>query len=820
MQDLRLALRALRTTPIVSILAAVSLALGIGAITAIFSLVDGLLLRRLPVDQPDRLVTISTDEAVRMGFNAGVGWNYPMFEALRARAQLFDGVATWTVQTLDLAQGGEKRPVQALIASGDFFPTVGVRAALGRTLTPADDARGGGAEGPVAVISHEFWQRQFRGSPAAIGTLLTIERVPFRIVGVMPRGFTGLEVGRTVDLALTLGAQPLLRGGRGIIDDPRGLILFVVVRLKPGQTIASATSALRAMQPEMHGAMQLPRFAEEPFTLVAAGSGVDMPTSARVKYERPLLAIFAVVALVLLITCGNLANLLLAKATTRRHEVSVRLALGASHWSVARHMLLECLILSVAGTVAGLVLAIWASRALATQLSVDVPTSIDWRVLGFASAIAALTALLFGTGATLRSMRVTPVDALKQQGRSVASGGSRSLSSGLVVVQVALSLVLLIAASLFVRSFTRLSDVRMGFDKDRVLLVSVDISRTQIAPASRVGFYHRLKDVVSAVPGVMQAAASSSTPLDMGLPGEVTVPGAPAGTESARVVLSNRITAGWFATYGTAIRAGRDFDARDTAAGLPAVIVNEAFVRMFFPGRSAVGEIVSERTVVGVVADQVLQGGFHADGKLRTLRDAAPPTMYVPLEQAAAAGPPGRPTAAISVRTAGAPSGSIQDVSAALRATDPDLAFTMRPLADGLNAAMTQERIVAALSAFFGVLAVLLAGLGLYGVTSHAVSRQRAEIGIRLALGATPGGIVRLILSRVGVLVGIGIAAGAGAALSVGAFIASLLYGLTPRDPIALVSAAIVLAGVGAIAGGMPARRASRIDPATILRNN
>jgi hypothetical protein len=308
MQDFRLALRALRATPIVSVLAALSLALGIGAITAIFSLVDGLLLRRLPVDQPDRLVTISTDEAVKMGFNAGIGWNYPMYEALRARAQMFDGAAAWTVQPLDLAQGGEKQPSQALIASGEFFPTVGVRAAAGRTLVPADDVRGGGPEGPVAVISHEFWQRRFSGSPAAIGTLLTIERVPFRIVGIMPRGFAGLEVGRTFDVALTLGAQALLRGGRGIIDDSRALILFVILRLKPGQTVASATSALRAMQPDLHGAMQLPRFAQEPFTLVAAGSGVDMPTSARVKYERPLLAIFAVVVLVLLITCGNLAT--------------------------------------------------------------------------------------------------------------------------------------------------------------------------------------------------------------------------------------------------------------------------------------------------------------------------------------------------------------------------------------------------------------------------------------------------------------------------------------------------------------------------------
>jgi ABC-type antimicrobial peptide transport system permease subunit len=340
----------------------------------------------------------------------------------------------------------------------------------------------------------------------------------------------------------------------------------------------------------------------------------------------------------------------------------------------------------------------------------------------------------------------------------------------------------------------------------------------QIDPAARADFYRRLMDVAAAVPGVTHTAASSSTPLDMGLPGAVTVPGAAASAPSGRIVLSNQITPGWFATYGTAVRAGRDFDARDTETGLPVVIVNEAFARAFFPGRSALGEIVSDRTVVGVVADQVLQGGFHWDGRVRTIRDAAPPTTYRPLAQAAAGAAPGRPTATISVRTASAPSESIPEVAAALAATDPDLTFTLRPLADGLNAAMAQDRIVAALSGFFGVLAMLLAGLGLYGVTSHAVSRQRAEIGIRLALGSTPGGIVRLVLSRVGLLIGIGIAAGVTAAISVGTFVASLLYGLTPRDPIALMSAAFVLAAVGALAGGIPALRASRIDPVKALR--
>jgi hypothetical protein len=305
----------------------------------------------------------------------------------------------------------------------------------------------------------------------------------------------------------------------------------------------------------------------------------------------------------------------------------------------------------------------------------------------------------------------------------------------------------------------------------------------------------------------------------MNLPGEVKVPGAPAGTESERVVVMNRIAPDWFATYGTAIHSGRDFDGRDTVTSMPVVIVNEAFARKFFPGRDPIGQTVSQKTVVGVVNDQVAHGGFHADGRQRSLRDVAPPTTYEPLAQTRT-GAPARPTATISIRAAGDPSTLLRVIASALKASNPDLTFTLRPLAADLDAAVAQERIVAALSAFFGVLAVMLAGLGLYGVTSYAVTRQRTEIGIRLALGAAPGSIVRLILSGVAVQVGLGIVAGAAAAIWAGTLASSLLYGLAPRDPVAIASAALALVAVGVFAGGVPAVRASRIDPATTLRHN
>jgi predicted permease len=817
MQDFRLAIRGLRRSPIVSTVAALSLALGLGANTAVFSLVNSLLLRTLPVAAPDRLVTIASDSAVKMGFNAGVGWNYPMWDALRLRAETFDGALGWNVQTLDLAGSGERQPVQVLITSGDFFRVLGVRAAAGRTFSAADDVRGGGPDGPAVVISHAFWQRRFQGSMTAIGSMLAIERVAFRIIGVTPSDFTGLELGRSFDIALPFASEPLFRGDRALIDQPRALVLFTMLRLKAGQSIPAATATLRAMQPDMHGSLQLPRFATEPFTLVPAGAGVDMPGSARPKYERPLLAIFTIVALVLLIACANIANLLLARASARRHEVSVRVALGASRWRVARQWLVESLLLSAIGAAGGLALAFWITRTLTSQLSLTMPPLIDWRVLAFTTLIAVLTAVMFGGGAVYRTLRVSPIDALKQQGRGVAFGRGRGISNGLVVIQVALSLVLVTGAGLFMRSFSRLSAVPLGFDKREVLLARVDLSRTTIDPQARIDFFQRLAQAVSVVPGVARASSSLFTPLDMALPGEVNVPGAPAGAEAERVVLTNRIAPDWFATYGTALQSGRDFDARDTSTSAPVVIINEAFARKFFPGRDPIGLTVSQRVVVGVVTDQLAQGGFHLDGRQRSIRDAAPPTMYTPMTQMPA-GAPARQTAIINIRAAGDRSSLLRGIAGALRASNPDLTFSVRPIAEDLDAAVTQERIVAMMSGFFGVLAMLLAGLGLFGVTTYAVARQRMEIGIRLALGAAPGGIVRLVLSRVALQVGLGIVVGVAIALWSGTFAASMLYGLTPRDPAAILGAVVALAAVGVFAGGVPAVRASRMDPVKTLR--
>ena len=819
MDDFRLSIRALRASPIVSLVAALSLALGIGANTAIFSLVDGMLLRALPVAEPQRLVTISSDEAIRFGFKAGVGWSYAMWDGLRQRSQPFDGALAWSNQRFNLATGGESQPVDGLVTSGDFFTVLGVKAALGRTYTAGDDVRGGGPSGPVVVISDGFWRRRFDGAADIIGKPLAVEGVPLTIVGVTPPGFLGLIAGQTFDVAMPLATEPFVRK-RALMDSPSAFVLFVMLRLKPGQSIAAGTATLRAMQPQVQGSHQLPRLMEAPFTLVGAATGTDMPGTVRQRYERGLLTIFVVAATVLLIACANIANLLLARATSRRHELSVRMALGAPRWRLARQLLVESLVLAGIGAVAGLAFAAWGSRALVAKLStaispVSLDLSIDWRVFVFTTAVTLAAVVVFGTAPAIRAARVAPIDAMKEHGRGTTSGAGRGLSGSLVVVQVALSLVLVVAAGLFVRTFGRLATMPLGFDRDRVLLVTVDTARAQVDPAGWIRFSDRLVAAVAAVPGVEHAAGSTSTPVTAGLPRDVKVP-ASSLPKSEVVALEHDVTPGWFATYGTAIREGRDFDARDTAAGQPVVMVNEAFSRRFFAGRRAIGETVSDRTVIGVTADQVMQGGFKLDGTSRSLRDGAPPAFFVPLAQLAG----GRTTVIVSVRWSAPQAAAARSLSDALRAVDPDLTFTFRWLADQIDASLAQERMVAWLSGFFGALALLLAGLGLYGVTAYAVTRQRTEIGIRLALGAPAGGVVRLVLSRVALLVGLGIVTGAGVSMWISTFVAALLYGLEPRDPVTLAGGAITLAAVGALAGWLPAHRASRIDPLEVLRAN
>jgi putative ABC transport system permease protein len=823
MHDLRLAIRAVWASPIVTAAAVLSLALGIGANTAIFSLVNSLLLRALPVRAPDRLVRLSTEP--REGEDQ---YSLATYDQIRRHAQAFDGALAWSLGGGGTMMfDGREQPVDGQFVSGDFFSTLGVSALLGRTLTPADDVRGGGPDGPAAVISYGFWQR-LGGSPQIVGQRLNGENAPVTIVGVLRPEFFGVIVGRSFDV-YTAARTYEVAAGTPIPDD--GQWLQVLLRLRPGQSLEQATAALRAVQPAIRAGSAPPDlgdaglFLKDPFRLTPVGSGVS---PLRQRFEQPLVMLLAVVGLVLVIACANIANLMLARAASRRHELSVRLALGASQMQLARQFLLESLTLASFGTMAGFAFAAWASRALVAQFStaenpVSLDLSLDWRVLTFTTGTLITTTLLFGVAPALGARFIDPIDALKEHGRSGESGTRGHLSQGLLVAQIAMSLTLLVVAGLLVRTFDGLARASLGFDRDRVL--GVTITAPNVPAAERNPFYHRLVAAAAGVPGVIRAGGSLNPPIIGFLTGDLVIsePGAAPPPTAERISQTSDITPGWLAAYGTSIRSGRDFNGRDTASAPQVMLVNESFIRRFFPGRSVIGMPLAvayriahfgdvslgSKTIVGVVADAVY----------RSLREPVRPTIYFPLAQLS--GPMLVSSFYLAVRSAtGAPAQLTRSVSAALTAVNPDLKLTFRTLDDQVNGLLAQDRLVAMLSGFFGVLALLLGALGLYGVTAYAVTRRRVEIGIRMALGATSTKVIGLVLTRVAILVAVGVLVGAGMSFWASTLVGSLLYGIQPHDPLTWVSAAALLAGAGAIAGFVPAWRASRVDPAEVLRES
>ncbi len=819
MSDIRDAFRTLKATPVVTLVAILSLALGIGANTAIFSILDSLMLKSLPVKVPDRLAVLGTGQDRD-------SWTYPIWEQVRDRRDLVDGAFAYSSSRFNLSRTAQTEFVDGFWGSGRIFEVLGVPAILGRTFTEADDRRGGGPDGPVAVVSYRYWQSKFDGAANVIGQTLTIERVPYTIVGVTPPEFFGIEVGRTFDVAIPFGTEPLVRGKESALDRRSSWWMSIVVRLKPGQTLAAGTAAIRGVQAQIREATIPPnfrtedkeRYLTEAFTLIPASTGNSY---LRDRYRTALLTIMGVVVLVLLIACANIANLLLARATARRHEMSVRLALGASRVRLIRQLLTESLLLAVAGAALAVLFARWGAALLVRQLSTSTNTvfldiATDWRILGFTALIAVGTALIFGTAPAFRASGVTPNEALKERGRGLVGDGRLGLGNFLVVVQVALSLLLLVAAGLFVRTFTSLSNLPLGFDSNPILVASVNAARATSNADERPALYERLRQAAAQVPGVASAAASAVTPVS-GSTWQFAIERVDDRMigEKDRGVYVNLVSPGWFQTFGTRFLGGRDFRDRDTKSAPHVVIVNEAFARKFTNGANPIGHHFRQPEYPDRPAFDQEIVGYVQDAVYRSLRAPVPPTMYVPLGQQGEA-PSG---ISISVRAAGgSPASLTKSVAAALAAVHPDITMTFRPLAEQVKGSLIQERVVAMMSGFFGGLALLLAGLGLYGVTSYAVNRRRTELGIRMALGAGPAGVVGLVLRRVGVLVGAGVVVGGAVSWALARFVATLLYGLEPHDPMTLAGAAVLLGAIGALAGWLPARRASRIDPAEVLR--
>jgi putative ABC transport system permease protein len=591
---------------------------------------------------------------------------------------------------------------------------------------------------------------------------------------------------------------------------------------------------LRRVQPEIRNATLGPwskdvadRYLTSPFTVVPAATGYS---NLRSNYQQPLLVLTAIVGLVLLIGCVNIANFSLARAISRRRELSMRLALGASRARLMRQLLAESLTLAAAGAGLGLLIAAYGGRFLVTQLStptnpVFLNVSIDGPVLGFALAVTVLTALLFGTAPAFRAARVVPMDALRAQGRATEEGRP-GLMAWLVVAQVAFSVVLVVAAGLFIRSFVLLANRDLGLNADPVLVVTVDSQGTTVEPSNRVSLYVRIRAAVLALPNVAEAATSLQTPASSGgFTPAVEIVGVAGASPSRRLVpanaevFGNLVSAGWFRTFGTPLTAGRDFEEGDSRGAPRVAVINETFARRFFANRSPLGHaiVVYPNTERAMPAQIV---GVAADAIYGSPREAVPPTWYMPMAQFDRSGM-AFASARLSVRVnGGSPELLTKSVAAAVAEVDPQLALTFRPLATQIHAALTRERLMAQLAGALGALALILAGLGLYGVTAYAISRQQTEIAVRIALGALPGRVTTLVLARVWLLVGLGIVAGTGISLWASRFVGGLVFGLPPHEPATLVGAAVLLCAMGTAAAWLPARRAAQMDPVAVLREN
>jgi predicted permease len=818
-QDFRNAVRALRASPLVSIVAILSLALGIGANAAIFSITDRLILRPLPVREPDRLAILGAREPQ-------VPWSNPVWEQLAAHQDLFDGMLAYSAPQFNIADSGEAELIDGLWVSGSFFEVLGVGAQVGRVIGASDDQRSGGVDGPVAVISDSYWRRQYNAGRDVIGRTIKLDGLSYTIVGVTSPRFFGPAVGESFDVAVPLATEAVMHKTGSLLDRPTAW-LQIMARLKPGQSVAAATAALRTIQRQVREAT-LPAGAPnagargakhlaDPFTLYSAATGSSF---LRDRYQRPLIAIMTVVGLVLLIACGNIANLMLARATARRHELSVRRALGASRGRIARQLLIESAVLALIGGSLGVLIAMAGSRALVQQLSTDtarvvLDLSLDWKLLAFTASVAIGTALLFGTAPALRGARVEPSEVLKEQGRG-GSAQRAGVGSGLVIAQVALSLVLVVAAGLFTRTFGELAHLRLGFDRERVVLASVRAGKSPVPPPQRAAFYEELRQSVLGVPGVASAAMSRITPVSGSTWNAVAdvIDGRDL-PESERSVSMNLITPAWFATYGTPLIGGRDFAPSDNQEAPRVAIVNQTFARTFINGGSPLGRTIRLPAKPDGTIPTLEIIGVAGDAIYRSLREPIPPTIYVPMAQQAGL----EATMSLAIRSRNAtPAALTHGIANALTAVDRNISVRFRDLGTQVDSTLVPERVMAMLSAFFGGLALLLAGLGLYGVTLYAVNRRRAEIGIRLALGTSPATVIRLVLRRVAVQVAAGVGIGAVLSLWATHFVKALLYGLAPQDPLTMIGASIVLAGIGAIAGWLPARRIAAIDPAVVLR--
>jgi predicted permease len=826
--DLRYAVRNLRRSPLFNAVAVLSLALGIGANTAIFTLLDQLLLRLLPVQRPEQLVMIwSTGPHV--GNNRGArAASYPMYQDFQKQAQAFSHVFCRFRTPLSLSFSGRTERVEGELVSGNYFQALGVKPALGRLFTPEEDDRVYKGH-PVVVLSYQYWMSRFGGDPGVLGQKMIIDDYPMTVVGVSAPGFTGLDPARSPQVRVPIQMKPLMTPGWDALGERRSQWIQIFARMKPGYTVASATASLQPLfmqilrdeltQKELKdiSAYNRDQFLKRHVQMEAAANGYSQ---MRRDYGTALIVLMCMVGLVLLIACFNVANLLIARALSRQKEVAVRLAVGASKWQLIRQLLIESLTLSVAGGLLGLLFSMAMIRGLLYFLPEDGPplmlkTEPDSRILAFNGALALMTGLLFGMAPVLQAMRVDLWNTLKDVVTVGGSGGGVRLRKTLVTAQVAFSFLLLVGSGLFVRTLVNLKQKDAGFrDIDNLVSFQVDPGLNGYSIPRMQSFYQRLLENIRATPGV-KSAGYAMVPVLAGNEWDSTmgVEGHDSKDGEDMQAFMNGISNDYWKTMGVHLVEGRDFTEHDAGKDITVAIVNQKFARHFFGEKSAIGRHIGfgdrkgnklKIEIVGVSEDTLYEGP----------REGVRRQVFVPLLQSDF--PAG---VAFYVRTAIDSQSMFNTLRTKVRELDASLpVYDMKTLERQLDETLSTERLIAALSAAFGLLATVLAALGLYGVMAFVVARRTREIGLRMALGAPQRQVVWMVMRETLILVGVGLAIGIPAALALSKYVSKQLFGVQPTDLLSAGAALVILAVVAAGAGFLPARRASTIDPITALR--
>jgi putative ABC transport system permease protein len=834
MQDLRYAIRTLRRAPGFAFIVVLTLGLGIGANTAIFSLMDQVLLRFLPVKDPRALVQLDGPGAFSGRTFNDRTFSYPMYVDMRDRNTVFDGLIARFPTSVTLTYRGQAERVDVEAISGNTFELLGVSPVLGRAITPDDD-RTPGAH-PVAVISYSYWQRRFAGSPTALNQIVNINSTPVTIVGVAPSGFAGVVATQVPDLFMPLMMKGQLTPTWNDLDNRRSRWVNVIGRLKPGLTNETAKAQLDVLYRQIneYELQQVPAFAggsalfkeryrAKTLTLHPASRGLS---GLRTGVSTPLFVLMAMVGLVLLIACANVANLLLTRATARQREIAVRLALGAGRRRLIRQTLTESLVLAGAGGIVGLVLSIWVGDVLVSVMPSEavtrsLSTAPDVRVALFTAALSFATAIVFGLIPALQSARFELNRTLREEAGSVSAAGHQArFRKGLVVAQVALSMLLVAGAGLFARSLYNLKELDPGFRTNDLITFHVDPSLNGYDQTRIKRFYATLLEDLKRLPGMESVSLAQLAALTDSVSSRtVEVQGYQPKPDEDMNPWTNEVAPDYFRTLAMPLVMGREFDERDVAGAPRVAVVNESFAKYFFGNENPIGRRFGWRSikdpgaieVVGVVKDALyvsMRQGSTADNK-------TPRFVYVPYQQSDELG-----EVTMYVRSTVAAVDSMpEQLRQAVRRADASLpVFAMQTMDRTIDEALFNERMLALLSASFGLLATVLAAVGLYGVMSYTVSRRTREIGIRIALGAERRSVLWLVLREVALLTLIGIGVGIPGALGLSQLVKSQLFGIQPTDPLTLVVAAGTLAIVGLLAGYIPARRAAAVEPVFALR--